>query len=277
MYTPEISAAIACGENIPPLTQWERQDHLNFSNLIDTMKCLYTRDFKPLFSEQDCSCIKCYDPGMWSMIIQHASRLNKKLIWNDIIKRWEPKEFDQDFSEDSDTNSQYEFRTYKSIYGIDVDSYNNACDNCSPFSESRRGIGFIKAFYSYDTSDTTEGCCACNLLNPSMVIQRYSGGQWRTVSDNASVSSYVFEKSDSNTYRILFRTADSLINDFIPCGNHVWKAYQTDYVEENGNYVLVDPLPTVGTTSGDIIIKFIDVLDNTQTFECRYEWSFRIQ
>jgi hypothetical protein len=282
MYTPDISASTihVCGDNKPPLTLWERENGLSFGNLLSTMTCLYTREFKPLFSEQDCSCIKCYDNSTWSFIIQHASKLNKKTLWNDIIKRWEPTEFDQDLSENSDTNSEYEFRTYKSVYGIPVDSYNSACDSCAPMTESPRGIGFIKAFYGVDTSDTSEGCCACNAVSPTLVVQRLVDAdtdEWETVSDNASTS-YVFDKNNNKDYRLLFRMDDNYVNGFIPCGDHVWRVYQTDYVEKaDGLYVLSNLLPSYGNSSGTITIKFIDVLDNTQTFECNYQWSFSVQ
>ncbi len=258
------------------MTLWERENALDFTAMIDTVKCLYSRELRPLYSEKDCSCETCYDRGTWSFIIQHASHLNNKLIWNDIIKRWEPKEFDQEFAEDVETNSNYEFRTYKSIYGTQADSYNDACDACPPFDETRRGIGFIKSFTSFDSSETTEGCCLCNLLSPSIVIQNYDGSNWATVSDNANTS-FVYNASGAGNKRLLFRVGQDIVNDIIPCGTHLWKSYQTDYNEEADGYILSNLLPTYGNIGGEIVIKFVDLNDNSQTFECRYEWEFKVQ
>lgn len=154
MYTPDLSASVACGNIIPPLTQWQRQNTLSFQDLVETMRCLYSREFRPIFSESDCACVTCYDRGTWNLTVHHATRLNSGCIWNDIIKRWEPAIFDQEFSEDIDTNSGYEFRTYNNIFNINVDNYDSACQDCS-FTETNRGMAFVKSFYG-ETADA--GC-----------------------------------------------------------------------------------------------------------------------
>lgn len=150
MYIPNISGESACGEYLPPLTDWQRQQSLDFNYVTDTMQCLYSRGFRPLYTETLCPCITCYTDPIWNRIILHANNLNTEVIWNDIIKRWEPTEFDQDFTEDVDTISNYEFRNYQSIYGIEIDAASPECSECDPMVESREGVGFTKAHKGLD-------------------------------------------------------------------------------------------------------------------------------
>jgi hypothetical protein len=150
MYTPNISGESVCGEYHPPLTDLQRQQALDFEALLDTMNCLYSREFKPLYSESLCPCTSCYTSPVWNRIILHASNMNTKVIWNDIIKRWEPTKFDQDFTEDVDTISNYEFRNYKSIYDIEIDAESPRCSDCEPMAESKEGAGFTKAHKGLD-------------------------------------------------------------------------------------------------------------------------------
>jgi hypothetical protein len=119
------------------------------------MKCLYNREFRPLHMEQycnyggdespcgetDCNCVTCYDVGVWAQMVKHATTLNKKIIWNDIIKRWEPTSFDQNLSENVETDSGYEFRTYKDVYGITIDQYYVTCYDTA-FEETIKGSTF---------------------------------------------------------------------------------------------------------------------------------------
>ena len=150
MYIPNISGESVCGEYLPPLTDWQRQQSLDSSYLLDTMRCLYSREFRPIYTDNFCPCISCYTKPIWNRIILHAQNMNTKVIWNDIIKRWEPTEFDQDFTEDVDTISNYEFRNYDSIYGIDIDEKSPYCSPCDPMVESKEGVGFTKAHKGLD-------------------------------------------------------------------------------------------------------------------------------
>jgi hypothetical protein len=113
MYIPDISGT-SCGVVTPVLPE-----SCSLPYLMETMKCLYSREFRPLFLEKGTQYITCYNTSAWESVVQRSSELNTNLIWNDIIKRWEPTEFDQKFSEDETTNSGYEFRSYNNVYGID--------------------------------------------------------------------------------------------------------------------------------------------------------------
>jgi len=127
MYTPEISGT-ACGIQIPPLTDVESESACRFDYMLDTMRCLYSRSFQALYSETKCPCDVCYNSPLWNRMIQHSSQLNKGVLWNDVIKRWEPVEFDQDFAESVDSVSEYEFRSHGDIYQVDIDQYDSSCD-----------------------------------------------------------------------------------------------------------------------------------------------------
>lgn len=153
MYTPEISGKTSCGEYSPTLTDIQRQSSCDSMNVMKTMQCLYDRNFKPLYTEilNPCACISCYTPSIWSRIVKHASNMNTNVIWNDIIKRWEPVDFDQNFSEEVDTINNYEFRNYNSIYSIEIDESDNSClGNCPAMNETEEGSGFTKAHKGLD-------------------------------------------------------------------------------------------------------------------------------
>ena len=259
MYIPEISGT-ACGAYNPPLTEWEREDALDIEYVIDTMNCLYSRDFKPLYVEGDCPCITCYDKSTWSRITQHSGIMNHKNIWNDIIKRWEPTEFDQVLSEDIAEISGYEFRPFESIYGHPIEAYDGNCSKCYPMDESVRGIGFIKAFDGYDVVDADDTCCLCTSLNPTIVLTDVDGN----IINNIPLKGY----SISGAYSLAFSVAPDIIDNITKCGDRLWYGYIDDHPLNNvyGNYSL-------SGNSGTIIIKFYDVNDPALTFECRYEWG----
>jgi hypothetical protein len=229
MYTPEISGS-SCGHLMPPLTEWERKSACNFDDMLETMRCLYSRSFQPLYSEIKCPCDTCYEPKIWNKMIEQSSQLNKRVLWNDIIKRWEPVEFDQDLTENVDDVSGYEFRSYKDIYNINIDKYEIACDanTCQPTEDYQRGMGSIKMNYGYNVTEEKDNCCICNDL-------------------------YSQFAANGNEYTIVHNITD-YIDTIFPCGDHLWKLYAYS---------------NIGT--GNAVIKFMDILDPTQTFECAFQ------
>lgn len=215
MYIPEISGT-SCGFVNPLLTESERESSCRYDYMVDTMKCLYSREFKPLYLEGECPCVTCYEPAIWNKMIQQSAMLNKKVLWNDIIKRWEPTTFDQDFTETVDDVSSYEFRSYKSVYNFGLDSYDNGCVRCPPVEEYPRGMGYIKINEGYNVTEEKDNCCICNGLAESLSVQDY-------------------------------------VDTIFPCGDHMWVMYE--YENE-------------GTEN--LVVKFMDTLDPTQTFECKF-------
>ena len=163
MYIPTITNTI-------PSNTIVTASHIN--SVISATKCLYNREFKPIYVEKptDCSCIRkyhartntrwsleelkncpclaCYGDAIWKFIIEKSSDLNRMLIWNDIIKRWEPEKFNQDFTEDVGVISNYEFRKYASVFftSVDCSPEIRTCEGFIPFREFTEGDGFKKAF-----------------------------------------------------------------------------------------------------------------------------------
>jgi hypothetical protein len=144
MYTPTISNTEYYGYNFFPV-----EISGSFAQALDTAKCLYDTEFRPLYAQDAqgmCPYTTCFKPALWSRITQHSSILNQKNIWNDIIKRWEPTIFDQNFTEDIDVVSNYEFRSYCDVYKISVKYYENGCTTDNPMDTCGKGPAFSKAF-----------------------------------------------------------------------------------------------------------------------------------
>ena len=144
MYTPTINNTEFYGYNYYPVASAG-----NFVKSLDTIKCLYDTNFRPLYAQDaqgSCPYTTCFNPSIWSRITQHAGILNQKNIWNDIIKRWEPAIFDQNFNEDIDVVSNYAFRPYCDVYNLDVKHYTSGCSSQNPLATCGKGPAFSKAF-----------------------------------------------------------------------------------------------------------------------------------
>jgi hypothetical protein len=279
-----------CDIRLPHLTDLTRESSCNFSHVANHMRCLYENEFRPSYMYNSvCRCRACETSITDAYISKVSSFLNKDLIWNDIIKRWEPTIFNQDISESIDQIDEYEFRTYKNIYQVHIERDLRSCGSCVPAkNESKMGIGYVKAMFNIDMTDRPDNCGICNILDPYSKFQlnlssdplypnwvpteRRPQGPIISCSQGPQMLVIPRPYGDTYEYRMVLELSNNLLNEIIPCGEHLWKCTHGYFINSDGT--IISNIPVEGYVDGMVKINFVDILDTTQTFSCKYTWTY---